>query len=76
MKILETQNLKKIYGTGDTAVHALDGINLTVENGEFILIVGTSGFGNSTLLHMLGGLDRSTDGKVIVDGNDILKLKD
>ena len=76
MKILETQNLKKIYGTGDTAVHALDGINLTVENGEFILIVGTSGFGNSTLLHMLGDLDRSTDGKVIVDGNDILKLKD
>ena len=76
MKILETQNLKKIYGTGDTAVHALDGVNLVVENGEFVSIVGTSGSGKSTLLHMLGGLDRPTEGKVIVDGNDIFKLKD
>ena len=76
MKILETQNLKKIYGTGDTAVHALDGVNLAVENGEFVSIVGTSGSGKSTLLHMLGGLDRPTEGKVIVDGNDIFKLKD
>ena len=76
MKILETQNLKKIYGTGETAVHALDGVNLVVENGEFVSIVGTSGSGKSTLLHMLGGLDRPTEGKVIVDGNDIFKLKD
>ena len=76
MKILETQNLKKTYGTGDTAVHALDGVNLAVENGEFVSIVGTSGSGKSTLLHMLGGLDRPTEGKVIVDGNDIFKLKD
>lgn len=76
MKILETQNLKKIYGTGDTAVHALDGVNLAVKNGEFVSIVGTSGSGKSTLLHMLGGLDRPTEGKVIVDGNDIFKLKD
>lgn len=76
MKILETQNLKKIYGTGDTAVHALDGVNLVVENGEFVSIVGTSGSGKSTLLHMLGGLDRPTEGKVIVDGNNIFKLKD
>ncbi len=76
MKILETQNLKNIYGTGDTAVHALDGVNLAVENGEFVSIVGTSGSGKSTLLHMLGGLDRPTEGKVIVDGNDIFKLKD
>ena len=76
MKILETQNLKKIYGTGETAVHALDGVNLVVENGEFVSIVGTSGYGKSTLLHMLGGLDRPTEGKVIVDGNDIFKLKD
>ena len=76
MKILETQNLKKIYGTGDTAVHALDGVNLAVENGEFVSIVGTSGSGKSTLLHMLGGLDRPTEVKVIVDGNDIFKLKD
>ena len=76
MKILETQNLKKIYGTGETAVHALDGVNLVVENGEFVSIVGTSGSGKSTLLHMLGGLDRPTEGKVIVNGNDIFKLKD
>ena len=76
MKILETQNLKKIYGTGDTAVNALDGVNLAVENGEFVSIVCTSGSGKSTLLHMLGGLDRPTEVKVIVDGNDIFKLKD
>lgn len=76
MKILETQNLKKIYGTGETAVHALDGVNLVVENGEFVSIVSTSGSGKSTLLHMLGGLDRPTEGKVIVNGNDIFKLKD
>ena len=76
MKILETQNLKKIYGTGETAVHALDGVNLVVENGEFVSIVGTSGSGKSTRLHMLGGLDRPTEGKVIVEGNDIFKLKD
>lgn len=76
MIILETQMLKKIYGSGDTAVHALDGINLKVENGEFIAIVGTSGSGKSTLLHMLGGLDRPTSGAVIVDGQELFKLKD
>lgn len=76
MEILQTKDLKKIYGSGENAVHALDGVNLTVEKGEFVAIVGTSGSGKSTLLHMLGGLDRPTDGKVFVDGKDIFSLKD
>ena len=76
MSILETKDLRKIYGSGDTEVRALDGVNLQIENGEFVAVVGTSGSGKSTLLHMLGGLDRPTDGKVIVDGKDIFSLKD
>ena len=76
MSILETKDLRKIYGSGDTEVKALDGVNLRVENGEFVAIVGTSGSGKSTLLHMLGGLDRPTGGSVIVDGKDIFRLKD
>ena len=76
MTILKTQGLTKIYGSGETAVHALRGVDLTVENGEFVAIVGTSGSGKSTLLHMLGGLDRPTAGKVLVDGQDIFALKD
>lgn len=76
MTILQTENLKKIYGSGDTAVHALDGVSLSVEKGEFVAIVGTSGSGKSTLLHMLGGLDRPTCGTVTVDGRDIFSLKD
>ena len=76
MSILQTEGLKKYYGTGDTEVRALDGIDLTVERGEFVAIVGTSGSGKSTLLHMLGGLDRPTAGKVTVDGKDIFALKD
>ncbi len=76
MSILETKNLRKIYGSGDTEVRALDGVNLSVENGEFLAIVGTSGSGKSTLLHMLGGLDRPTSGSVTVDGKDIFSLKD
>jgi len=76
MTILQTENLEKIYGSGDTAVHALDGVSLSVEKGEFVAIVGTSGSGKSTLLHMLGGLDRPTSGTVTVDGRDIFSLKD
>ncbi|MCM1261082.1 MAG: ABC transporter ATP-binding protein [Butyrivibrio sp.] len=73
---LITENLKKIYGSGENEVHALDGINLQVEKGEFVAVVGTSGSGKSTLLHMLGGLDRPTSGKVVVDGKEIFTLKD
>lgn len=76
MKVLQTKNLKKYYGEGDTLVKALDGVNIQVEQGEFVSIVGTSGSGKSTLLHMLGGLDRPTSGSVVVDGKDISKLTD
>ena len=76
MAILETRGLRKVYGSGDTEVRALDGVDLTVEKGEFAAVVGTSGSGKSTLLHMLGGLDRPTGGSVIVDGRDLSTLKD
>ena len=76
MTILQTKDLKKYYGSGENQVKALDGVNLSVENGEFVAIVGTSGSGKSTLLHMLGGLDRPTSGTVTVDGVDIFGLKD
>ena len=76
MSILKTSNLKKYYGNNDTLVKALDGVDLSVERGEFVAVVGTSGSGKSTLLHMLGGLDRPTSGKVEVDGKDISRLKD
>ena len=76
MEILQVSNLKKIYGSGENAVHALDGVSLSVEKGEFVAVVGTSGSGKSTLLHMLGGLDRPTSGRVMVDGKDIFSLKD
>lgn len=76
MEILKTEELKKIYGNGDTLVKALDGVNFTVQDGEFVAIVGTSGSGKSTLLHMMGGLDRPTSGKVEVAGKDIFTMKD
>ena len=76
MTILETRDLKKYYGSGDTQVKALDGVDLSIQQGEFVAIVGTSGSGKSTLLHMLGGLDRPTSGTVTVDGKDIFALKD
>lgn len=76
MVILETKELKKHYGSGETIVRAVNGIDITIENGGFVAIVGTSGSGKSTLLHMMGGLDRPTSGQVIVDGKDIFSLKD
>ncbi len=76
MDILKTTNLKKYYGSGDTIVKALDGVDLSVADGEFAAIVGTSGSGKSTLLHMLGGLDRPTGGTVEVEGKNIFSLKD
>ncbi|UWD49599.1 ABC transporter ATP-binding protein [Clostridioides difficile] len=76
MKILETNNLKKYYGKGENIVKALDGINISINRGEFVAIVGTSGSGKSTLLHMIGGLDRASDGKVIVENNDIFAMND
>ena len=76
MTILQTHDLKKYYGAGDTQVKALDGVDLSIEQGEFVALVGTSGSGKSTLLHMLGGLDRPTSGTVSVDGRDIFALKD
>ena len=76
MTVLETRDLKKYYGSGETMVRALDGVNLSVEAGTFTAIVGTSGSGKSTLLHMLGGLDRPTSGEVFVDGEKIFRLKE
>lgn len=76
MSILETYDLKKVYGVGETTVHALAGINLKIEKGEFISIVGTSGSGKSTLLNMLGGLDYPTSGGVKLNGKELFSLKE
>lgn len=76
MKILEVKNLKKYYGDGDVMVKALDGVDLSIEEGEFTAIVGTSGSGKSTLLHMLGGLDYATGGSVTVAGKKIFDLNE
>ena len=76
MTILETKDLRTVYGSGDTEVRALDGVDLTVEKGEFVAVVGTSGSGKSTLLHMLGGLDRPTGGTVTVDGKELSAMRD
>ena len=70
MNILKAVDLRKVYGQGETEVIALDDVNLEVEKGEFTAIVGTSGSGKSTMLHIIGGLDNPTSGQVIVDGQD------
>lgn len=76
MPVLRTEHLKKYYGAENNLVKALDGVDLAVEQGEFVAIVGTSGSGKSTLLHMMGGLDRATEGKVFINGNDIFSMED
>ena len=74
MEILRVENLRKVYGNGEAAVHALDGVSFSVAKGEFVAIVGSSGSGKSTLLHILGGVDRPTSGRVFVDNTDIYTL--
>lgn len=76
MSVLKTVDLKKYYGKGESLVKALDGVDLEVEQGEFVAVVGTSGSGKSTLLHMIGGLDRPTEGKVIIDGKELGSMED
>lgn len=71
MEVLKVENLRKVYGKGDSEVRALDGVSFTVAKGEFIAIIGASGSGKSTLLHLLGGLDRPTSGKVIINDMEI-----
>jgi putative ABC transport system ATP-binding protein len=76
LKILRVENLTKTYGSGETAVKALDNISFSVEKGEFVAIIGPSGSGKSTLLHMLGGVDRPTSGSVFIDNTDIYSLNE
>ena len=76
MSLIQAENLTKVYGTGDTAVVALDHVKLIVNPGEFVAVMGPSGCGKSTLLHLLGGLDRPSDGDVSIDGQPLAKLSD
>ena len=76
MSVLQTIDLKKYYGTEPNITRALDGVNFSVEDGEFVAVVGTSGSGKSTLLHMMGGLDTPTSGKVIVRNKELSKMDD
>jgi putative ABC transport system ATP-binding protein len=76
MPIVEVRDLTKVYGSGDTAVTALDRVSLAVEQGEFVAVMGPSGCGKSTLLNLVGGLDRPTSGEVLIDGTDIASMSD
>ncbi len=76
MSLIQAENLTKVYGTGDTAVIALDHVNLTVNPGEFVAVMGPSGCGKSTLLHLIGGLDRPSDGNVCIDGRPLAQMSD
>lgn len=76
MEILRVSNLRKEYGKGEAKVHALDGVNLIIEKGDFVAITGASGSGKSTLMHLIGGVDRPTDGKVYIDNAEIYELND
>lgn len=76
MSFIQTHNLCKVYGSGDTKVEALKNTNLIIEKGEFIAVTGSSGSGKSTLLHMLGAVDTPTSGKVIIDGKDVFNSKE
>lgn len=76
MSILQTTDLKKYYGDGQNVIRALDSVNFSVEQGEFVAVVGTSGSGKSTLLHMMGGLDTPTSGSVVVQGRELARMDD
>jgi len=76
MPVLHTERLTKQFGSGSTAVTALNNVNISIEPGEFVAIMGPSGCGKSTLLHLLGGLDRATSGRVLLEGTDISRLDD
>ena len=76
MAVLEVKNLCKVYGEGDTAVHAVDHVSFEVEKGEFVAFVGASGSGKSTLMNLIGGIDRPTGGKVMIDGEDLYALSE
>jgi len=74
MEILRVENLVKTYGSGDNEIHAVDHVSFSLEKGEFVVIVGASGSGKSTILHLLGGVDRPTSGKVFIEGEDIYSM--
>jgi putative ABC transport system ATP-binding protein len=76
MATIEVKNLSKVYGSGETKVTALDAVNLVIEQGQFVAVMGPSGCGKSTLLHLIGGLDRPSDGSVFIEGSDISKMSD
>ncbi|MCI8979947.1 MAG: ABC transporter ATP-binding protein [Clostridia bacterium] len=76
MNLLEVKSISKIYGSGETAVHALKNVSFSVPKGEFVAVVGESGSGKSTLLNMIGALDTPSSGKVLIDGRDIFSMKD